>query len=150
MQRSGMRGIVWLLAVAPAGLLLGCGGGGLTTSATAHPAATVVPTPTPTPTPPPSGGPAPPELAGTWTEVVPADVHKATVYLDGTDYRVNGAEGSIAVNGTEIDFFDGPCDGLGRYQWSIKAGVLHFTSLASDPCGRVADLDGRSYTRNAA
>jgi hypothetical protein len=53
---------------------------------------------------------------------------------------MGGANGSIVVNGDEIDFFNAArCglslpDGVGRYRWSLKNGTLHFTPIAKDPC----------------
>jgi hypothetical protein len=54
--------------------------------------------------------------------------------LSGNHYELNGASGSIAVTGNEIAFFDGPCSGVGRYQWSAQASMIHFTGLIADPC----------------
>jgi hypothetical protein len=138
----------WSLLL-PAGLLLGCGGGSANPSASARAVVAVASTPSPTPAPTatPAGGPAPAELAGTWTQMT-NQVSKAEIAFDGRDYRVNGAFGNISVIADEIDFFAGPCDGLGRYQWSLQSGVLHFKSLNDDPCGRGVHLAGQSYTKN--
>jgi hypothetical protein len=64
------------------------------------------------------------------------------------------SSGGVVVNGTEIDFFNGDhCglqlpDGVGRYTWTLTAGVLHFT-LISDPCGRAAMFPEQSWSRTA-
>jgi hypothetical protein len=67
--------------------------------------------------------------------------------LTGTDYRLGEAFGNIAVNGNQVAFFNGPCDAVGVYQWSVHGGILHFTLIGDDPCGRRPDLDNRDYRR---
>jgi hypothetical protein len=52
--------------------------------------------------------------------------------------------GDVVVNNREIDFFNGPCPGVGRYKWTLKGGLLHFT-LISDPCGRSNVLAYKGY-----
>jgi hypothetical protein len=52
--------------------------------------------------------------------------------------------GNVVVNNNEIDFFNGPCSGVGRYRWTVKGGLLHFT-LISDPCGRSTELAYKGY-----
>jgi len=71
-----------------------------------------------------------------------------------TSYSFQGAGGAgpgdVVVNNTEIDFFNAPGCGSGRYfvaryTWTLKPGVLHFTPLNADPCGRSAYLANQSY-----
>jgi hypothetical protein len=113
----------------------------------------------------PRGGPVPAELLGDWfmppaaVEPVsgvpcpsPATVTNcffqltlmATTYHQA--YTASGGQqaagqGNVVVSGNEIVFFNGlVCglklpDGVGRYTWTITAGILHFT-LISDPCTR--------------
>ena len=67
--------------------------------------------------------------------------------LVGTTYQLGSASGNISVSQNHIYFFNGPCDGVGLYGWTIRKGVLHFTLLNDDPCGRTMDLDNRNYTK---
>jgi len=62
--------------------------------------------------------------------------------------------GEVVVNKAEIDFFNADVcglklpDGVGRYGWTLAAGLLHFSALNSDPCPRgAAWFDNRSYSR---
>lgn len=129
--------------------LVACGGGGAPAGdgATLSPATTATAAPTPAATP--TGGPAPAELLGTWNRVALEDFGsptkaKMSVILTADRFQVQdaagGAGGSIVVNGGEIDFFSAArCglylpDGVGRYQWRLHGGTLHFTPLNTDPC----------------
>ncbi len=100
----------------------------------------------------PQGGPVPPSLDGAWKQVADPTV---VLILSGTDYSSAGPLGSgtgnVAVNGSEIDFFNGSIcptplpGGIGKYRWTISAGLLIFSPLNSDPCPRapfLADLKG--------
>jgi len=96
----------------------------------------------------PRGGPVPAQLAGDWTLV--ADPTFINLNLSGSDYRFeDGSTGKVAVNGSEIDFYNGnPCNlplpgGIGRYRWTISAGLLKFSPLNSDPCARVTVIADR-------
>jgi hypothetical protein len=81
------------------------------------------------------------------------------IFLEAGKYHLqtDGGDsfGMVVVNGSEIDFFNAdPCDiplpgGVGRYRWNLQAGVLHFTSISDDPCGRVDDLNNQSYTKKS-
>lgn len=98
----------------------------------------------------------PTSLAGAWF----FPFHATEVDLLGNAYQVvqtnppNHAEGSVVVNGDEIDFFSGSgCGiplpgGIGRYRWTLQDdGSVHFTALSHDPCGRVDILDNATWTR---
>jgi hypothetical protein len=69
--------------------------------------------------------------------------HLSSTALGGTQ---SGGQGNVVVNHSEIDFFNGICDGVGRYKWSIAGGVLRFT-LISDPCTRSEVLTDQSWSR---
>jgi hypothetical protein len=112
------------------------------------PVITPPPTPTPTPAPTPRGGPAPPLLAGSWVTTTLVGDAAVDMTLTGTSYRIGEAFGDIAVNGNQISFFNGPCPAVGVYRWEIHGGLLHFTLLGDDPCGRRPDLNNRDYKRN--
>jgi hypothetical protein len=99
----------------------------------------------------------PTSLAGSWF----FPLHATEVTLSGNDYRVvqtdppNQAEGSVVVNGDEIEFFNGTgCGmplpgGIGRYRWTLQdGGSVHFTALNQDPCGRIDILDNAMWTRD--
>ncbi len=93
---------------------------------------------------PPLGGPAPAQLIGTWTRVVSTANSGAVVTFTANNFRVTdslgGANGSIVVNGNEIDFFNVKAcglflpEGVGRYEWGLQGTTLHFSPLNSDPC----------------
>jgi hypothetical protein len=113
----------------------------------------------------PRGGPVPAELLGDWfmppaaVEPVsgvpcpsPATVTNCFFQLTlmtttyNQAYTASGGKqdagkGDVVVRNNEIDFFNGVIcglklpDGVGRYTWTITAGVLYFT-LISDPCTR--------------
>lgn len=154
-RRWPSPGIAALLGIAIALLGSSCGG---------TPAAANVPAPSAA-AGTPRGGPVPAQLLGDWfmppaaVEPVsgvpcpsPATVTNcffqltlmATTYHQA--YTASGGEqaagqGNVVVNHNEIDFFNGVIcglklpDGVGRYTWTITAGVLYFT-LISDPCTR--------------
>jgi hypothetical protein len=91
----------------------------------------------------PRGGPVPAQLDGAWKQVAEPSV---VIILTGTNYALSGGgltgAGKVAVNGSEIDFYNGSAcsialpGGIGKYRWTISAGVLAFTPLNSDPCPR--------------
>jgi len=63
-----------------------------------------------------------------------------------------GGSGQIVVNGNEIDFFSSALcglylpEGVGRYRWRIKGGMLHLDAIGKDPCGgRAAGIDGVTF-----
>ena len=100
------------------------------------------------------GGPAPTELIGTWSRLQGSSNYTPTVLVvrdTGFTIRAYGTQGSgsLVVNGDEIDFFNsGPCPGpVGRYQWTLTGGTLHFAALNADPCDRKGFLANQSYTR---
>jgi hypothetical protein len=96
---------------------------------------------------PPRGGPVPAQLDGAWKQVADPTV---VMILTGTDFSSAGPAGSsagkVAVNGSEIDFYNGTrCTialpgGIGKYRWTISAGLLIFSPLNSDPCPRAPYL----------
>jgi hypothetical protein len=149
-EKSG-GGPATLLMLLPACFLLGCGAASVSATPSVHSTntAAISPSPTPTanPTPTPAGGPAPPPLAGSWgaTTAIGGVVENMT--LSGFNYRLGEAFGNIAVNGNQISFFNGPCNAVGVYGWTVHGGILHFTLIGDDPCGRRPDLDNRSYRK---
>lgn len=129
MVRATLVAVLTLLAPAA------CGGGGGPAGAVGSPSASPLA---------PSGGPVPSELAGAWQLV--ADPTK-DLKLSGTDYLFgDGSAGNVAVNGSEIDFYNGePCGiplpgGIGRYHWSVETGSLKLVNINSDPCARLSVL----------
>jgi hypothetical protein len=149
---SEMNRLLTLLALVPSCFLLACGAATSAAGESPHPTITAAitpsPTPNPTPTPsPPPGGPAPSQLSGEWIETTVPGGLVEDLTLVGASYRLGSASGNIHVIGNHIYFFNGPCDGVGLYQWTIHGATLHFTLLNDDPCGRRMDLDNRSYTR---
>ena len=100
----------------------------------------------------PQGGPIPAQLDGAWRQVVDPSV---VMILTANYYSQAGPDGSghgnVAVNGSEIDFFNGsqcylsPPAGIGKYRWTVSGGLLVFSPVNSDPCPRasyLADLKG--------
>jgi len=95
----------------------------------------------------PRGGPVPAQLDGAWREGTDSP---AVLILSGTDFALSGnglaGVGKVDVNGSEIDFYNGTgCGiplpgGIGKYRWTMSAGVLTFTPLNSDPCPRGPNL----------
>ena len=73
-----------------------------------------------------------------------------TYHLEGT--AIATGSGNVVVNGNEIDFFNGAVcglqlpDGVGRYTWTLKVGVLSLT-LISDPCSRPEYMANQSWRR---
>ena len=124
-------------------------------SATPHATATATPVASP-----PPGGPPSAELIGDWT-LMTTNPNRAAdlIFLGGTRYHLSSPGGDsfgmVVVNGTEIDFFSAdPCDiplpgGVGRYQWNLQNGLLRFVRLSDDPCGRVDELDNKSYRKKS-
>lgn len=118
----------------------------------------------------PQGGPVPAPLLGDWF-LPPAIVgavegnsscrmlrltFTTITYRLTHDAACGGLEstGEVVVDRTEIDFFNADVcglklpEGVGRYEWTITAGLLHLTALKADPCPRgAAWLDNRSYSR---
>jgi hypothetical protein len=114
-------------------------------------------TATPMSTPPP-GEPVPSALTGDWLQIGGSPTEGPDVIFQGNKYELqtNGGTnfGMVAVNGNEIDFFNGDgCGialpgGVGRYQWSLRSGILHLTPLGMDPCGgRTRPLANQSFTK---
>jgi hypothetical protein len=106
----------------------------------------------------PPGGAVPMTLTGNWTlrgatsSTSPDLVFQANTYELITSGGVSF--GNVAVNGNEIDFFNGSMcrislpGGVGRYRWSLRSGVLEFAPLNADPCGgRTRPLAGQTYVR---
>src|SRR5512132_1968730 len=91
-------------------VLAGCGGSssatGTSTSTTAAP--------TTTQSGVPAGGPAPPELQGTWKLVSDSPEKGLLFVISEQHYRVptHLAHGDLAVEGDEIAFFNAPICGL--------------------------------------
>jgi hypothetical protein len=104
---------------------------------------------------PPQGSPVPAQLDGAWKQVRDPTV---VMILTGTDFSSAGPAGSsagkVAVNGSEIDFYNGTLctialpGGIGKYRWTISAGLLIFSPLNSDPCPRAPYLaDPKGWQR---
>jgi hypothetical protein len=154
----GRAAICVLAAVA----VVACGAGARSTathSGTATPApatSTAAPVSTPVAVPP-TGGPAPPQLIGSWYQMASSTT---VLTLTATRYVLRDTaeqgSGDIVVNGNEIDFFSGTLcplvlpQGVGRYHWTLQGAHLHFAPLNTDPCGRVALLTNQSYTRRVS
>ena len=141
--------------VALAGLLLAtmlgaCGGGPSTSGETTAPA------PTTTRSGVPPGGPAPPELQGTW-KLVSHTAEKGLLFVISEEhYRVptRFAHGDLAVEENEIAFFNAAIcgltlpDGVGHYRWAVKGESLRFEPIGEDPCGGRGDiLANQTYKR---
>jgi hypothetical protein len=103
----------------------------------------------------PLGGPVPAQLDGAWRQV---DDPTVVMILTGTEFSSAGPLGSgtgkVAVNGSEIDFYNGTLcafplpGGIGKYRWTISARVLTFSPLNSDPCPRAPFLaDPKGWQR---
>ncbi|MEP6871765.1 MAG: hypothetical protein ABI939_07930 [Anaerolineaceae bacterium] len=102
----------------------------------------------------PPGGKVPAALSGLWYETSTS----STITLDGNDYKIvepsQIAHGNVVVNGDEIDFFNGAAcavklpGGVGKYRWAVVGNSeVRFTALNQDPCGRVDNLVGVTWTR---
>jgi hypothetical protein len=122
------------------------------TSATPPPARTAA-------TPPP-GGPVPPALTGDWLLKGSNPTDGPDVIFSGNRFEIQTTGGTsfgrVAVRGSEIDFYNGDVcgislpGGVGRYQWTLQAGILHFTPLIDDPCGgRTTPLANQSYAKQS-
>ena len=163
----GSPAIAALIAVAIVSLSSSCGQS--TPSATrSTPSAALSPTPAASP---PPGGPVPAQLLGNWLlprAAVIAIAHVTpnvplTLTLEATTYHLRGifpptdytVSGSVVVNNSEIDFFNEDLcgyqlpDGVGRYKWTLTGGVLHFTLLNQDLCGRTDYLGNQNYSRTS-
>ena len=125
----------------------------------ATPRPSPVSTATPKPSPPP-GGPVPVALTGHWVSPSPAISSSDTtdLILRGSSFEIQTSGGfsfgMVAVNGDEIDFFNGDVcriplpGGIGRYRWTLNGGLLHLTPLNIDPCGgRTGPLANATYTK---
>jgi hypothetical protein len=125
----------------------------------------------------PSGGPVPAQLLGAWfmppaaVEAVsgvacPSPPSATNCFFQLTllaktyyqAYTASGGkqaagQGNVVVNNNEIDFFNGAMcglklpDGIGRYRWTITAGLLYFT-LISDPCTRWEVYTHQGWSRS--
>jgi hypothetical protein len=135
-KRQGSSPTGLLIALVALIVLIGgvaCGSGGA-----AH-------SPSPSPSAPP-GNPVPAQLDGAWIQVADPSI---VLILTGTYYSSAGpallgssTHGNVAVNGSEIDFYNGSLchtplpGGIGQYRWTISGGLLTFSPLNSDPCPR--------------
>jgi hypothetical protein len=164
--------IAALLGIAIVFLASSCG---QSTSTAKQPTPSLVPSPVPVASPPP-GGPVPAQLLGAWylpaADLVAVSgvacplrptaancfwqlLLTATAYSQALTARTGlqgGGRGDVVVNNNEIDFYNGAyCglqlpDGVGRYTWKIRGGLLHLT-LISDPCPRAAVYTHKSWSR---
>jgi hypothetical protein len=141
---------VALLGLLLATVVTGCGGG----SSAAGEATVSMPKSTKSGIP--SGGPAPPELQGTWKLVSDSSEEGLLFVISEEHYRVptHFAHGDVAVEGNEIAFFNAAIcgltlpDGVGRYRWAVKGKSLRFEPLGEDPCGGRGDiLANETYER---
>jgi hypothetical protein len=136
----------WAIGVAVV-VLSACGGSGSAQETAPNAASSSAGTTTGPGQPP--GGPAPPELEGTWVLVSPpADPGEpeSQLELSGRHYdtsrRASGGlpNGQIAVDGNEIAFFNTPqCElflpeGVGHYRWKVSGERLHLDVIGKDPC----------------
>ena len=95
----------------------------------------------------PHGGPAPPELQGTWlTKYLGTP---ARLYIRANGFAVSlgvAGSGQIVVRGDEIDFFGSAhCglslpEGVGRYRWKISGDRLRLHAIGKDACGGRASI----------
>ena len=105
----------------------------------------------------PAGGPAPPELQGTWLSEYGGA--PARLYIREDRYAISAggsAQGDIVVNGDVIAFFNSngascppdPLKDVGRYRWTISHQKLRLKLLGKDPCsGRVPVLTNAPFER---
>jgi hypothetical protein len=149
-------GAILMALIAGSLMAAACGG-----SPTAKSNSTVLPTSSPSPSAsPPPCGPVPAQLQG--DRFYHRDDGWVQLTLNGEQYGLRGvqnphfgapAEGSVVVNGDEIDFFNGDqCGiglpgGIGRYRWTVTGGDLALSPLNEDPCGRSEDLADIQYHR---
>jgi hypothetical protein len=148
MQRAGWQ--LALVGLLVATILAACGG---SSSATGTSTAAA---PTTTQSGVPAGGPAPPELQGTWKLVADGPDKGLLFVISDQHYRVPTrlAHGDLAVDGGEIAFFNAAIcgltlpDGVGRYRWKVDDRKLHFQVIGKEPCGGRSDiLDDSTYTK---
>jgi hypothetical protein len=94
-----------------------------------------------------------PKPATTSNCFIELNLAATTYHLTVTDAGGKGqyaGSGNVVVNNNEIDFFNGAIcglqlpDGVGRYTWTLKGAILHFT-LISDPCSRYEVLAYQGY-----
>jgi len=105
----------------------------------------------------PPGGPAPPELQGTWLTTYLGGPARLYIREDGYAVSAGGsAQGDIVVAGNVIAFFNSngsscppaPLDDVGRYKWRISNAELRLKLLGKDPCGgRVSLLTNGAFRR---
>jgi hypothetical protein len=167
----GKGGVAVLLGIACVLLASSCGQS--TPSATTPSA---VPSPTPTASPPPGGPlpaqllgnwylpgaavtqvtagtipcPSNPTPTNCFFQLMLGATTWSISYVASGGIQVP-SQGTVVVNNTEMDFFNsvycGPLPtGLGRFTWSVTAGVLYFT-LISDECTRAHVLTNRGWIR---
>ncbi|HWW09154.1 MAG TPA: hypothetical protein VNY76_02800 [Candidatus Acidoferrales bacterium] len=130
------------------------------TPATLQPSARATATPAVSP---PPGGPVPARLNGNWVSPAPTGNpdDAAHLILQGAKFEIQTSGGfsfgMVAVNGNEIDFFNGDVcriplpGGVGRYQWTLSGNSLHLTPLNIDPCGgRTRPLANATYIKQAS
>lgn len=97
---------------------------------------------------------APTELHGSWvTDLGQGETLRLS--LRGTSYTAqvvgtpDSGNGKISVEGDTIKFSDSdrcPDDPGGTYTWNIEDGILTFTLIGEDPCGRTGFLVGHAFT----
>jgi hypothetical protein len=141
---------VALVGLLLATVLAACGGSSSTAGETTAPAPTTAQSGVP------PGGPAPPELQGTW-KLVSDSAEKGLLFVISEEhYRVptHFAHGDLAVEGNEIAFFNAAIcgltlpDGVGHYRWAVKGESLRFEPIGEDPCGGRGDILGNeTYKR---
>lgn len=148
MERANRH--VVLIGLVVAALLAGCGGSSSALGTTTEPPATT------TQSGVPAGGPAPPELQGTWKLVSDSPERGLLFVISEQHYRVPTrlAHGDLAVEGDEIAFFNAAIcgltlpDGVGRYRWKVEGRKLDFQLIGKEPCGGRGDiLDDSTYTK---
>jgi hypothetical protein len=105
----------------------------------------------------PQGGPAPPELQGTW--LFRSDTGPLRLYLREDGYAISAGgsvQGDIVVDGDEIAFFNSngpscppdPLPDVGCYRWRVTGEKLHLRAIGEDPCrGRTSALANRTFVR---
>ena len=88
---------------------------------------------------------APRDLFGTWRTTLAGE--PLSLNITESTYRIvrgaNAANGSVAVSGDQIEFFDSDlCPGTGTYRWAIdESGALSLSPTATEPCpGRAEAL----------
>jgi hypothetical protein len=105
----------------------------------------------------PPGGPAPPELRGTWFATYLGGPARLYIREDGYAISAGGSgQGDFVVDGPIIAFFNSngsscppdPLDDVGRYRWKISNAKLRLRLVGKDPCGgRVSVLTSGPFER---